>query len=143
MNLRVLVFAPTGRDGLLICNLLVSKGIACVSLPTAEMARIELKVGAGVVVMAEEGLTLSDIAEWAAQISEQPSWSDFPLILLTASGGGRPGESKEKALLGSLSETSYCWSGRFGPRRSSAQSRLRFAAVSDNTRCGIFSMQAE
>lgn len=83
---RVLVFAPTGRDGLLICNLLVSKGIACVSLPTAEMVRIELKVGAGVVVLAEEGLTLSNIAEWAAQISEQPSWSDFPLILLTASG---------------------------------------------------------
>jgi signal transduction histidine kinase len=45
-----------------------------------------LKIGAGAVVLAEEGLILSDIAEWAAQISEQPSWSDFPLILLTLSG---------------------------------------------------------
>lgn len=83
---RVLVFAPTGRDAQLMCNLLISKGISCVALRTAEMARIELKMGAGVVVLAEEGLTLSDIAEWAAQISEQPSWSDFPLILLTVTG---------------------------------------------------------
>jgi signal transduction histidine kinase len=83
---RVVVFAPVGRDGLLISNLLTSKGIACVSSPTAEMARIELKVGAGVVVLAEEGLTPQDITAWAAQISEQPSWSDFPLILLTVAG---------------------------------------------------------
>jgi len=83
---RVLVFAPTGRDGVLICNLLASKGISCSNLPTVEIARLELKMGAGVVVLAEEGLTPTDIAEWAAQISEQPSWSDFPLILLTVSG---------------------------------------------------------
>lgn len=83
---RVLVFAPTGRDGPLICNLLTSKGIFCVNLSTAEIARRELKLGAGVLVLAEEGLTLTEIAEWAAQISEQPSWSDFPLILLTVSG---------------------------------------------------------
>lgn len=83
---RVLVFAPTGRDGPLICNLLTSKGISCVNLPTAKIARRELKLGAGVLVLAEEGLTLTDIAEWAAQIAEQPSWSDFPLILLTVSG---------------------------------------------------------
>jgi signal transduction histidine kinase len=83
---RVLVFAPTGRDSPLICNLLSSKGISCVPLPTGDMARFELKLGAGAVVLAEEGLTLPDIAKWAAQISEQPSWSDLPLILLTVAG---------------------------------------------------------
>ena len=83
---RVLVFAPTGRDGPLICDLLASKGISCAHFPTAESTRLELKAGAGVVVLAEEGLTLADIAEWAEQISEQPSWSDFPLILLTLTG---------------------------------------------------------
>lgn len=83
---RVVVFAPVGRDGLLIRDLLSSKGIACVSSATAEMARLELRMGAGVVVLAEEGLTPADITAWAAQISEQPSWSDLPLILLTVSG---------------------------------------------------------
>ena len=37
-------------------------------------------------ILAEEVLTLADIAEWAAQIAGQPSWSDLPLILLTAAG---------------------------------------------------------
>lgn len=83
---RVLVFAPTGRDGPLICNLLTSKGISCAHLPTAENARLELERGAGVVVLAEEGLSLADIAEWATQIAGQPSWSDFPVILLTVTG---------------------------------------------------------
>jgi len=83
---RVLVFAPTGRDGSLICNLLVSKSISCVLLSTAEKARIELKNGAGALILAEEGLTVSDIATWAEEITEQPSWSDFPIILLTVSG---------------------------------------------------------
>ena len=83
---RVVVFAPTGRDGTLICNLLNSKGMSCIHAPTAETARLELRQGAGVLVLAEEALTLKDISEWAAQISEQPSWSDFPLILLTVTG---------------------------------------------------------
>jgi signal transduction histidine kinase len=83
---RVLVLAPIGRDGLLMSSLLNSKGIDCVSLPTSEMIRIESKKGVGVVVLAEEALTLPEIDEWAEQISEQPSWSDFPLILLTFTG---------------------------------------------------------
>jgi signal transduction histidine kinase len=83
---RVLVIAPTGRDGLLICNLLTSKSISCVPLPTMEMARTELSLGAGAVILAEEALRVPDIAEWAAQIAEQPSWSDLPLILLTVTG---------------------------------------------------------
>jgi signal transduction histidine kinase len=83
---RVLVLAPIGRDGLLMSNLLNSKGVDCVSLPTSEMIRIESKKGVGVVVLAEEALTLPEIDEWAERISEQPSWSDFPLILLTFTG---------------------------------------------------------
>ena len=39
-DLRVLVVAPTGRDGVLICNLLASRGIQCVNSQTTEMARI-------------------------------------------------------------------------------------------------------
>jgi len=85
-DLRVLVATPTGRDGLLICNLLISKGIQCVNSLTSETARIEVKAGAGAVIMSEEGLTPADIAAWTAQIAGQPSWSDLPLIILTVAG---------------------------------------------------------
>ncbi len=85
-ELRVLVVAPTGRDGVLICNLLNSKGIHCVNSSTAEAARIDMKAGAGVLILAEEVLTLPDIAQWKTLLAEQPSWSDFPIILLTIAG---------------------------------------------------------
>jgi len=85
-ELRVLVVAPTGRDGQLICNLLTSKSISCVPVPSAVTARIESKIGTGAVILAEEALTLAGIDEWAELIAEQPSWSDLPIILLTAGG---------------------------------------------------------
>ncbi len=96
-ELRVIIVAPTGRDGPLICNLLAGNGIACVSSENSEMARMELNAGAGAIMLAEEILTLPDIAAWAAQISEQPSWSDLPLILLTTAGAVSA-ESRRKAL---------------------------------------------
>jgi hypothetical protein len=61
-ELRVLVVAPTGRDGVLICNLLASKDISCVSLATAEMALVEFDSGAGALILAEETLTLPAIS---------------------------------------------------------------------------------
>jgi signal transduction histidine kinase len=85
-ELRVIVVAPTGRDGFLICNLLAGNGISCVSSATAEAALVEFDSGAGALILAEESLTLPAISQWAAQIAGQPSWSDFPLILLTAGG---------------------------------------------------------
>jgi signal transduction histidine kinase len=85
-ELRVLVVAPTGRDGLLICDLLASKSISCVAISSAVTARIEAKMNAGAVILAEEALTLAGIDEWGELITEQPSWSDLPVILLTDAG---------------------------------------------------------
>jgi signal transduction histidine kinase len=93
-ELRVLVVAPTGRDGELICHLLASKNIPCFSALTAEKGLIESKNGIGAVLLAEEVLTLADIDEWASHISRQPSWSDLPIILLTI-----PGERSRRRIL--------------------------------------------
>ena len=84
--MRVLVVTPTGQDGVLIRNLLTGGGVPCVNFPTAEQARIEAQAGAGVVILAEETLTTHDIRQWTAQIADQPSWSDLPMIVLTTSG---------------------------------------------------------
>jgi signal transduction histidine kinase len=85
-ELRVLVVAPTGRDGTIICNVLAGNGISCTALSTSEMARSEVNAGAGAVILAEEVLTLPDIAAWAAQLAEQPSWCALPFIVLTVGG---------------------------------------------------------
>src|SRR5271165_4061979 len=94
IELRVLVIAPTGRDGGLICNLLASQSIPCEYFSTAEAARIEASAGAGVVIVAEEALHLPDIELWAAQIAQQPSWSELFFILLTM-----PGERSRRRML--------------------------------------------
>jgi signal transduction histidine kinase len=62
------------------------------------MARIGMTMGASAVILADEVLTLSDIAEWTAQIAKQPSWSDFPIIILTVAGQVDH-ESQRKLLL--------------------------------------------
>jgi signal transduction histidine kinase len=85
-ELRVLVVAPTGRDGPLICALLDSSGIRCTVFATADEALMEMKNGAGAVILAEESLTIQGIADWAAEIAKQPSWSDLSVIVLTVSG---------------------------------------------------------
>jgi signal transduction histidine kinase len=94
---RVLVVAPTGRDGSMICNLLASKGISCFVSPTSAIARIGLRSGAGAVILAEEVLTEADIAAWSLQIAGQPSWSDLPVLLLTVAGAVNA-ENQRRAL---------------------------------------------
>ncbi len=84
---RVLVVAPTGRDAALLCRALSRAGIPALECPSCEAACRELeRVGAGALLIAEEALSLADIQCLAALMSNQPAWSDFPLILLTLAG---------------------------------------------------------
>jgi signal transduction histidine kinase len=86
MSNRVLVVAPVGQDGSLICGLLGDNGIQCVLSPSSAAARLELAAGAGAVILAEEALDPAEIAAWAAAVAEQPSWSDLPIVILTVHG---------------------------------------------------------
>jgi signal transduction histidine kinase len=86
MMSRVLVVAPVGQDGPLICRLLTDNGIRCVVSASSAAARSELPAGAGAVILAEEALDPAEIAAWAAEIATQPSWSDLPVIVLTVRG---------------------------------------------------------
>ncbi|HEY3928354.1 MAG TPA: ATP-binding protein [Candidatus Koribacter sp.] len=97
-DLRVLVVAPTGRDSELISSLLLSKGIPCEQSPTLAIARTEMNAGVGALLVAEESLTLPEITEWASHLSAQPSWSDFPIILMTRSGAVDEANQKQLQL---------------------------------------------
>jgi signal transduction histidine kinase len=94
IDTRAIVVAPSGRDGELIRDIMASQNIPCVVCGTAEIARMEVEVGAGVVLMAEEALNELDIARWAQHIAEQPSWSDLFVLLLTI-----PGERSRRRML--------------------------------------------
>ena len=53
-----------------------------------------MKSGAGVVMIAEEALPISEIDLWTAEIGAQPSWSDVFFVLLTL-----PGERSRKTMM--------------------------------------------
>lgn len=93
-DLRVLVFAPTGKDAHLICALLLKEGIDCTAYPTSEAALQRMEDAAGALIVTEEVFTPSNIALWGARISAQPSWSDFPVIVLTMAGAVDPNSQK-------------------------------------------------
>jgi signal transduction histidine kinase len=94
-DLHVLVVAPTGRDGILICALLTKQGIPCTVCATSEAALERMDEAAGALIIAEEVFTPSNIAVWGAKISAQPSWSDFPMIVLTVAGAVDPSSQKK------------------------------------------------
>ena len=85
-DFRVLVFAPTGKDAKLICDMLHKVRVVAVSCHSIEAICKSMGAGAGALLISEEALTPDAIATLASLIAQQPSWSDFPLVLLTVAG---------------------------------------------------------
>jgi signal transduction histidine kinase len=94
---RVLVVAPVGRDAGLVCRLLERAQIAC-GTTTPEGLAEEISKGAGTAIIAEESLNVASVERLANLLHEQPSWSDLPLILLTASGRVTPATVQRNTL---------------------------------------------
>jgi signal transduction histidine kinase/ActR/RegA family two-component response regulator len=90
---RVLVLAPTGRDGVLACQLLASLEVPALAAANAAELFQEIASGAGAVILADEALFPETVAGLLATLREQPPWSDLPLIVFT-----RSGESSERVL---------------------------------------------
>ena len=85
-ELRVLIVAPTGCDGALLCSALERAGIQATDCTSCEAACLEMEKGAACILVAEEALSMTDIQRFAILIGSQPRWSDFPLIILTMAG---------------------------------------------------------
>lgn len=80
---RILVLAPTGRETPLACAALTSDGLRCEPCSGMEQLCSELAKGAGAALIAQESLTLPALEQLVNALSKQPTWSDFPLIILT------------------------------------------------------------
>jgi signal transduction histidine kinase len=86
---RVLIIAPVGRDAQGMAELLVGHGFEaqiCGSL--AECAE-HFQSGAAALILTEEALELGSLSHLFEALAAQPSWSELPLIILTAGGESR------------------------------------------------------
>lgn len=89
MEERILLLALRGRDAQVIEQLLSKDGHACTVCDSAASLAVELEVGAGIALVTEESLTEIDRGALIAWLTAQPSWSDFPFILLATKRVGR------------------------------------------------------
>jgi signal transduction histidine kinase/ActR/RegA family two-component response regulator len=83
---RALVLAPTERDGELCRNILGEAGVICRLCSTLVEICQEIEVGAGTVILTEEFLSPEQMGHLAAVLSNQPPWSDLPMLVLTREG---------------------------------------------------------
>jgi signal transduction histidine kinase/CheY-like chemotaxis protein len=102
MELRVLIHAPRGRDAAVVRGVLESHHWIEVCDEPARLASC-LDEGASAAILTEEALAAGDgfaqaLSEW---LGRQPSWSDFPFIVLATKQPGRR-SAQAIALLHSL-----------------------------------------
>jgi signal transduction histidine kinase len=83
---RTIVFAPVGRDGQLIAELLERRGLLATRVSSIDSLCEQIRRGAGAAILSEEALSEGSMREILHVLHEQPTWSDFPLILLTIGG---------------------------------------------------------
>jgi len=95
-DLRVLVFAPFGKDAVLIERVLVQSGMAICAVPSAMALAEAIPEQGGAAIITEEVLQSAALESLGQKLSTQPPWSDFPIIVLT--GGGLSTANTELAV---------------------------------------------
>jgi signal transduction histidine kinase len=89
LSLRVLVLAQFGRDGELLHTFLQRHGFHSQIVANSDEFFNEMDRGAATALITEESLTLP-IKQWSKRLEMQPTWSDFPLIILISPSRGEP-----------------------------------------------------
>ena len=93
MDQSILVLAPEGRDGTVLCALLAEAGIATEADPTGAKLIAALTDGthAGA-VMTDDAQTRVGLGNLRDALERQPTWSDFPFVVLARRGNGNRGD---------------------------------------------------
>ncbi len=84
---RVLILAPTGRDGALAAQVLEGSDLGALACADVHCLRREIESGAGAILVTEETLTPNTIASLAEIFRSQPAWSDLPLLVVSVGAG--------------------------------------------------------
>lgn len=81
---RVLILAPFGRDAAEISLVLADAGFDVVACADGGALCREIQRGAAAALLAEEALDDELRNRLAGTLAEQPTWSDFPLLVMTS-----------------------------------------------------------
>ncbi len=106
LSLRALLLTPNGRDGEIAAAILDEAGVSSTICEDLPRLVVSLSEGAGLAVIVEEVLRSADLSALAKWLTAQPSWSDFPFLLLTQRGGSverNPFAQRLSAALGNVS----------------------------------------
>ncbi len=97
---RAVILAPTGRDAAVAAALIKEAAITPISARPRRLLH-EVVGGAGLAVIADEAIKTADLRGLVRWLNDQPSWSDFPIVLLTRQGGG-PERNPDAVRLGQV-----------------------------------------
>jgi signal transduction histidine kinase/FixJ family two-component response regulator len=98
---RAVLLAPTGRDAAVAAALIKEAGFYADICGDIAGLLQEIERGAGLAVIADEAIKTADLRGLMRWLGEQPSWSDFPIVLLTHQGGG-PERNPDAVRLGQV-----------------------------------------
>jgi PAS domain S-box-containing protein len=90
-----------GRDAAVAAALIKEAGYYANICADLAVLMHEIESGAGLAVIADEAIKTADLRGLVHWLHDQPSWSDFPMVLLTHQGGG-PERNPDAARLGQL-----------------------------------------
>jgi signal transduction histidine kinase/CheY-like chemotaxis protein len=96
---RAVILAPIGRDAAVAAGLIKEAGFYANIAADLDALVHDIERGAGLAVIADEAIKTADLRSLVKWLNEQPSWSDFPIVLLTHQGGG-PERNPDAARLG-------------------------------------------
>lgn len=95
---RAVILAANEQDAVKTAHLIKEAGYyANICGDFAELER-QIAGGAGLAIIADEAIRAADLAGLTRWLNEQPSWSDFPIVLMSEGGG--PERNPEAARLG-------------------------------------------
>jgi signal transduction histidine kinase len=81
---RVLVLAPVGKDAPMTREILTANGVTADVCPDLQALCDEYRLGAGLLLVAEEALSPATLDQLAACVGGQPPWSDILTLIVLA-----------------------------------------------------------
>lgn len=100
-----MILAPQGRDAGIAAGILQEGNLAADICKDLQGLIAEIARGAGVAVLTDDAIHDKDLMTLVEWIKSQPSWSDFPFVLLTQRGGGverNPDAARQMQALGNV-----------------------------------------
>src|SRR5690348_9082198 len=78
----VLIYPPSRRDGQVTREVLRRASLVCTVCHEALEVAHEIDAGSGVLIMTDAALALPSVHIILTSLSQQPAWSDLPVVLL-------------------------------------------------------------